>query len=176
MYPGSRHGGWIPARGFTILEILVVVGVISIIASTILLNFSFNRPESDLRDHAARVGKTLQLLMQEAILDDRNFALSLVPKGFLILEYNGEAWSLSEDEFLQGLVREHEYGDELIIDNKVVAIEKTTPPRPHILILSSGEMTPFQWEISDPDNHLVMRLQADLLGRVQMEGPSGTLL
>jgi hypothetical protein len=82
----------------------------------------------------------------------------------------------TEDVFLKGLAREHGYDDELVIDNAVVAIEKTTPPKPHILILSSGEMTPFQWDISDAENRLRMRLQSDLLGRIVMQGPTGTFL
>jgi general secretion pathway protein H len=172
----SRQLAARPLRGFTILEILVVVAVISIAVSTILLNFSINRPDDALKEHTTRVGKTLQMLMQEAILDDRNFAVSLLPQAFLILEYNGETWVQTEDVFLKGLAREHGYDDELVIDNAVVAIEKTTPPKPHILILSSGEMTPFQWDISDAENRLRMRLQSDLLGRIVMQGPTGTFL
>ena len=164
------------ARGFTLFEILIVVAVVVIIASTILLNLSFNRPENDLRDHAGRIGKTLQLLMQEAILDDRNFALSLEPGAFRVLEYSGQNWVVTEDAFLKGLERKHEYTDQLLINNQLINLEKSETPRPHILILSSGEMTVFQWDINDENNHLNMRLQSSLLGRIVMEGPSGTLL
>lgn len=161
-------------RGFTILEILVVVAVISIIASTILLNTSFHRPAAELKKHAGNLGKTLQLLMQEAILEDRNFALSVVPKGYFVLEYEGQEWLQSKDKFLLKLQKEHEYSDELMIDNNLVSIEKTKKPKPHILILGSGEMSVFQWDIEDRENHLTIRISSTMLGDITIEGPSDT--
>ncbi len=163
-------------RGFTIMEILVVVAVISIIASTILLNTNFHRPASELQKHASYLGKTLQLLMQEAILEDRNFALSVVPKGYLVLEYDGQEWIQSNDKFLLKLQKEHEYSDELIIDSNIVKIEKKDKLEPHILILSSGEMSVFEWNIEDKINNLRVKLNSTMLGKITMEGPVDTFL
>ncbi len=165
-----------PQRGFTILEILVVVAVISIIASTILLNTSFSRPENALKKHAVELAKTLQLLMQEAVLEDRNFAISVEPGRYQILEYDGENWTPSEDRFLLGLQRKYPFEDEISIDKAVIKIEKTEKPVPHILILSSGEMTVFEWEIIDRSNQLRVRLQSSLLGKITMEGPAEGLI
>ena len=163
------------SAGFTILEILVVVAVISVIASTILLNTSFKRPQTELKEHAQILSKTLQLLMQEAILDDRNYALSLAPGLYQVLEYNGEAWLPTAQRFFQTIQQKHDYDDELIIDNAPVVIEKKQQPEPHILILSSGEMSVFQWDISDRENHLHARLTSDMLGNIQLEGPEERL-
>ena len=163
-------------RGFTIMEILVVVAVISIIASTILLNTNFHRPASELQKHASYLGKTLQLLMQEAILEDRNFAISVVPKGYLVLEYDGQEWIQSSDKFLLKLQKEHEYSDELIIDSNIVKIEKKDKLEPHILILSSGEMSVFEWNIEDKINNLRVKLNSTMLGDITMEGPLETFL
>jgi len=157
--------------GFTILEILVVVAVISIIASTIILNTSLKRPDNELKEHASRLSLSIKLLLQEAILDDRNFALSIQPKGFIILEYNGQEWLPSEDAFLQALPKEHEYQDQVIIDNTLVSIEKTDKPKPHILILSTGEMSVFEWQIADPVNTLKIKMTSNMLGDILVEGP-----
>ena len=162
-------------RGFTILEMLVVVAVISIVASAILLNTSFNRPEKELKNHANLLGKTLQLLMQEAILEDRNFAISLIPDGYLVLEFDGEEFSPTTDNFLQGLQKKHTYSDELVIDRKIVTIEKKQKPDPHILILASGEMSVFEWNIADRENHLLVKLSSSMLGNITTEGPAKSL-
>jgi general secretion pathway protein H len=163
------------SRGFTILEILVVVAVISLIASTILLNTNFGKPEELLDRHTRDIGKTLRLLLEEAIINDANFALSLVPGGYLVLEFNGEDWVPSEDRFVRSLTREHRYDDELIIDNRIVEIEKKETPDPHILILASGEMTAFEWIISDRDNEISTRMRGDLLGSVTIEATAREL-
>lgn len=159
------------ARGFTILEILVVVAVISMIASTILLKTNFNRPEDKLKEHSSRVGKTLKLLMQEAIINDTNYAISLVPGGYMVLIFNAEEWVPSEDKFILSLQTRHEYSDELIIDNQIIKVEKKEKPDPHILILASGEMTSFEWNISDLDNQLHSKVSGNLLGDIMVEGP-----
>lgn len=160
--------------GFTILEILVVVAVISIIASTILINTRFHQPENDLKKHAIHLTKTLQLLMQEAILEDRNFALSIVPKGYLVLEYEAQEWLQTQDKFFLKLQKKHQYSDELMIDNDLVIIEETKEPVPHIVILGSGEMSVFQWEIEDSENNLAVQLSSSMLGNITVEGPSQT--
>lgn len=159
-------------RGFTILEILVVVAVISIITSTILLNTNLNRPQELLKKHTTRVAKTLKLLMQEAILNDSNYALSLAPGGYVVLVFNGEGWLPSDDKFLLSLSSQYSFRDELIIDNQIVKIEKKEKPDPHILILSSGEMTPFEWHIADPENEMSAVIKGNLLGDISSEGPA----
>ncbi len=163
-------------NGFTILEILVVVAVISIIASTILLNTSFHRPANELKKHASHLGKTMQLLMQEAILEDMNFAISIVPENFMVLEYDGQQWTQTTDRFLQSLQKKHSYVDELVIDNNLIMIEKTDKVEPHILILGSGEMSVFQWDIEDRENNLRIKLISTMLGSITIEGPVETLL
>jgi general secretion pathway protein H len=162
-------------RGFTILEILVVVAVISIITSTILLNTNLSRPDEALKQHISRVSKTLKMLMQEAILNDKNYALSLVPNGYLILEFTGEKFEPSEDKFLKKLANQYSYTDELIINNQIVKIVKKgkdEEPDPHILILSSGEMTPFEWHVSDTKNEVNSVIKANMLGDISSEGPA----
>jgi general secretion pathway protein H len=159
-------------RGFTILEILVVVAVISIIASTIMLNTNFNRPEDALKKHTEKVTKTLKLLMQEAIINDTNYALSLVPGGYLVMEASGEEWVPSQDKFLKSLASQYSYSDELIIDNQIVSIEKKDKPDPHILILASGEMLPFEWHITDRENQISTVIKGNLVGDIISEGPA----
>lgn len=159
-------------RGFTILEILVVVAVISIITSTILLNTNLSRPDEALKQHTSRVSKTLKLLMQEAILNDENFALSLIPGGYQVLEFSGEEFVPGEDKFLKKLASQYAYSDELIINNQMIKIEKKDKPDPHILILSSGEMTPFEWHIADRENELNTVIKANMLGEIVSEGPA----
>ena len=60
---------------------------------------------------------------------------------------------------------------ELIIEDKVIDISKKKEPDPHILILSSGEMTPFEWRIRDQYSKNGIVLQGNIVGGVLMTGP-----
>jgi len=58
---------------------------------------------------------------------------------------------------------------------------KYVPPKkdkvePHILMLSSGEMSVFEWNIEDRKNNLSVKLNSTMLGKITMEGPEESLL
>ncbi len=154
----------------------MVIAVISIITSTILLNTRFNRPENLLKEHASMLARTMKLLLQEAILNDQNYALSVVPGGFKVLEFDGEGFTPSKQRFFTKLQKQHRYSDELVVDNNIVSIEDKQEPDPHILFLSSGEMSVIQWQIQDRENELNIQLNSSLLGSIQIEGPTQELL
>ena len=152
-------------RGFTIMEIIVVVAVISLIASAILLNTNFNRPADRLETHVEKLAKTLTLLLQEAILNDANYAISLLPNGYTVLQFNGETWSEPEDRFILSLkVTGSDYRDELTINQRLVVPVKADELQPHILLLASGETTPFEWVLRDEKNRLGSKITSDILG------------
>jgi len=164
-------------EGFTILEILVVVAIIAIILSTILLNTRISRPETQLQQHARTIGKTLRLLLEEAQLEDANYALWLQPGRYQVIQYDGEGWSPVKGRLFSRLGRQHDYQDELLVAGQAVRIEASDKPQPHILLLSSGEASVFEWRIIDPRNDLGVKLQGDALGNILTEGPAplGTL-
>jgi len=160
------------SAGFTILEILVVVAIIAIILSTILLNTRISRPESQLQQHARTIGKTLKLLLEEAQLEDANYALWLQPGRYQVIQYDGEGWSPAKGRLFARLARQHDYQDELLVAGQVVRIEASDKPRPHILLLASGEASVFEWRIEDRRNDLGAKLQGDALGNILIEGPA----
>lgn len=164
------------SKGFTLIEIIVVIVVISVITSTILLNTRLNRPEAKLKNYAEAISDTLGILIQEAILEDINYAISVQPGSFVVLEYNGEDWLPSKDRFFQNRSQVTQYEDELEINEQLVAIEKKEKPDPHILVLSDGQMTPFVWDIKDREHDVQIRLTGSVLGKVVMEGPTGSFL
>jgi hypothetical protein len=59
----------------------------------------------------------------------------------------------------------------LLIEDRVIDISSNTEPSPHILILSSGEMTAFEWRINDELTGSGIMLQGNVLGSVLMSGP-----
>ncbi len=172
--PGISTTDLSRGQGFTLLEILVVVVVIAIILSTILLNTRFSRPETMLQQHARNIGKTLRVLLDEAQLEDVNYALSLQPGGYRVLLYDGESWLPLQDRLFKRLARKHAYEDELIVDGQPVSIAESDKPLPHILLLASGETSAFEWHIRDSRNGLEVAIKGDALGRIAIEGPSST--
>jgi len=157
--------------GFTLIEIIVVVAIMAIVVSMMVLSTNFSQNQQALEKLGKQISKNIQLLYQEAIFENRNFAISLNPDSFQVLFYNGEQWVLSEDKFFS--IQEFQQGmhSDLRVQNEAVKPVKPDKLVPHILILSSGEMTPFTWHIEDENNQTEITLEGSLLGKIILTGP-----
>ena len=105
------------------------------------------------------------------MFESRNFAVSVEDQGFIVLEYYEGEWARSEQSLFSKIKMTESQHSELIIEDKIIDISTKTKPQPHILILSSGEMTPFEWRISDRLVQSGIVLQGNVLGGVMMVGP-----
>ncbi len=158
-------------RGFTLLEILVVVIIVVITVSAVIFSTTLSRGDNDLRLLGNDLSKLIHLIYQEAIFENRNYAISLNSKGFNLLEYNGEEWAISEQTFYRKINLGENQRSSLVVENRDVALVDADSAVPHILILSSGEMSSFEWQIIDENLDSQITLQGDLLGNVLMLGP-----
>ena len=158
-------------RGFTLWELLIVVAIVAITISMVQLSVGLGDNERDLKRVGKDLGKLFHLLGQEAVFESRNFAISVHDKGYHILEYDQGKWLLSSDSFYAKFKMTESQSSQLIIENQVIDISEKTDPEPHILILSSGEMTPFEWRIDDRATQSGILLQGNMLGGVLMTGP-----
>lgn len=180
MPPISVTGTWIPRKalraarrqgGFTLFELLVVVTIIVITFSLIQLSPSLGDNNRELKQVGKDLGKMFRLLNQEAVFENRNYAVSVRDDGFLILEYADGAWNQSDDRFFKRIKLSDSQHSRLIIENQQVDTSTKRTPEPQILILSSGEMTPFEWRIEDSRTNSRIVLQGNMLGSVLMTGP-----
>ena len=158
-------------KGFTLFEIIVVVIIVTISVSTILFSTSFSSGSSDLKILGNDLSKTMRLLYQEAIFENKNYAISLNHQGFKVLEYDGQEWAESQQLFFRKIKLNESQQSSLIIENLVVASVDQSDPVPHILILSSGEMTPFEWQIRDSDTKTSITIFGDFLGNILASDP-----
>ena len=157
-------------KGFTLFEIIIVVAIVGITVNIILISGSWNLQSNNLNKVGDGVQRVINLLHQEAIFDNKNYAISLHENGYNILEFNGESWEFNNQSFFRKYQIPESLVSQLIIDGLEVEKVAITEPIPHILILASGEMTTFEWVIKDIDNEKSIRLQGNLLGQVLMTG------
>lgn len=158
-------------RGFTLFEILVVVIIVSITVSAVLLSTNLSSGSNNLKVLGKDLSKLIRLLYQEAIFENRNYAVSLHHQGFQVLEYNGEVWVVADQSFFRKIKLSESQSSNLTVENFVVTPVDQDDLTPHILILSSGEMSAFEWSIDDSDSNANITIQGDLLGNILMTGP-----
>ena len=158
-------------RGFTLWELLIVVAIVAITLSMMQFSMGLGDENRELKRVGKDLGKLFHLLNQEAVFEGRNYAISVQENGFIVLEFDGGTWTPANDSFYARIKMAESQVSELLIEDLVIDISKKEQPDPHILILSSGEMTPFEWRIQDKFSRFEIVLQGNLLGGVLMTGP-----
>lgn len=158
-------------RGFTLWEILVVVLIVIITVSAVVSSTSFGQGDAKLKLLGSDLGKLVHLLYQEAVFENRNYAISLTKAGYNVLEYDGENWVPSPQRFFQKIKLGESREANLIVNNLEVSAVAADEFIPHILILSSGEISPFEWQITDTNLNARMIVQGNLIGKVTVLGP-----
>lgn len=159
-------------RGFTILELLVVLLIIGIVVSMASLSVGGNERRV-LRDEAQRLSALLELALQESVLNSREMALEMDERSYRFLIYDAaeEAWLPLQDR----VFRQRELPRGMALK---VLVEGQQPEEgkfgeteaSRIWILSSGEMSPFTLTVELEDGP-AYELKGDLLGSLQLEGP-----
>ncbi|PIY20890.1 MAG: type II secretion system protein GspH [Deltaproteobacteria bacterium CG_4_10_14_3_um_filter_60_8] len=161
--------------GFTLIEVLVVLVIISIVLGVVTLNVDHRR--DDVAEAVRRLGAIVRLASEEAVLRSRELAMQVEPGGYRFLEIGKDGFVPVEgDEVLRP--RQLPEGLELTLalegePVQLVAAEEADgkeDQRPaRIFLLSSGEVTPFELRLHDPYTEVVWVVAGELTGAITVQ-------
>lgn len=159
-------------RGFTLLELLVVVLIIGLITSFAVL--SVGGRQNVLEQESRRLAALIRLASEEAILNSADLALQLRRQGyrFAVLTPTGQIAPLEDDE---GSLRDRTLPEGLrlqaTINGEEVSLtdEADEQAQASVFLFSSGEITPFLLELQT-DEGVSYRLRGDFSGHVEELG------
>ncbi len=171
------------ARGFTLIEVLMVVLLVGIIAGIIVLAASPSSPERSIATEMDRLASIVSLAMDEAQAENRELGLKVLETGygFVAFDEAKQVWQpyLADDSFRP---RELPEGIRLrIVRESQVKLPRRPPPgskpadnpddaarwEPDVLFLSSGEATPVLLEFSAPEQaDSAQTLEINVLGGI----------
>ena len=144
--PGQR------ARGFTLLELVVVLALIGIILGFARLSFGDGGAAARLEHDARTLAAALRLAQEEAVLDEREFGLRLAADGYAFTRLVDRQWRpLTDARALRPRTVDGERRLTLRIDGQAVPLPDALQQvdRPQVFLLSSGEATPFCVAVAD---------------------------
>lgn len=126
-------------RGFTLIEILIVIVIIGITVGFALIAFGDFGEEKRVRFAAEQLINTIKLAQQKAILESSTLGLNLEKSSYRLFKFvNNTEWKPISDK---GIFRTH-----YLPNQTVIKLKSNTPiyhNAPEIIITPSGDMTPF---------------------------------
>jgi general secretion pathway protein H len=148
--PSSR------ASGFTLLELLVVIVIVSVLFSFLTLSIRGNSPEELIKEEAYRLNQLIQLALEQAVLRNTEYGLKFDTHSYQFLQLNENSWQTVEaDKLLRKRELPLEMEIELAIEQIDVVIadmyedseseddeETEKKLQPQVFLMSSEEITP----------------------------------
>jgi len=173
-------------RGFTLIEILVVVVIVGIVVSIAVLSLSLVGGDDKIRNEATRMMSLIQVAQDDSMLQGREFGLEFMQGAYRFVEFDpltGQWSEIPGDDTLRLRELPEELQLELFLEDRRVLLKaepaqiKTDDEKsgkrnverfaPHVLIFSSGDMTPFELHfVRDIDNSMVA-IRGDLTGNIE---------
>jgi general secretion pathway protein H len=174
-------------RGFTLIELLVVIVIVGIVSSFLLLSFGLLGDDRALDQQARRLGSLLEMSLDEATLQGRDFGLELMRGGYRFVELDpilGKWDEVAGDDLLKPRQLDADMELELFIEGRRVSLndkaaqtkksdnenpDLTEDYAPHVLILSSGDISPFTLRIVRDTDHATKTLTVTVAGEIKID-------
>jgi general secretion pathway protein H len=167
------------SKGFTLVEILIVLLIITVVISLTVLTVNSTGRDSQLDEESRRIEGLVGLLHERALLEGRDFGLRIEPAAyeFVVYDPRRDRWMMLDQE------REFRHRDlpkgvtfQLQLDSQTVVIKAIDrnlsggdPPNPQVAIAASGEGTPFRLTLQRDATQAKASVDGDALGKISRE-------
>ena len=168
-------------RGFSLIEILVVIVIVGIVMSIAVLSLSLVGGDRDIRMEAQRVVSLIEVAQDDSMLQGREFGLEFMQGSYRFVEldpFTGQWSEIVGDETLRMRELPEELELALFIEDRRVLLDADPASTddeerdvetyaPHVLIYSSGDMTPFELHLLRGVDDSTVAIRGDLTGTIE---------
>jgi general secretion pathway protein H len=180
------------SRGFSLIEILVVIVIVGIVMSIAILSITLVGGDSQIREEAQRIVSLVEVARDDSLLQGREFGLEFMQDAYRFVEFDPLTRQWTEivgDDTLRLRQLPEELELELYIEDRRVAL-KNDPARmsseqddrpgveqyaPHVLIYSSGDLSPFEIHFVRRVDDSLVAVRGDFAGTLEILSPEDSM-
>jgi general secretion pathway protein H len=176
------------ARGFTLIEIMVVVVIIGVITAAVLIKFSGNTRDTQLDQEAERLDALFDYVREQAELQTRDYGFRASDSGysFLVFDVLGNQWRpVDEDDALRDRDLPGKIRPQVVVEGRTIVLDRKKKDTeaddfaPQVLIFSNGDLSSFELALQRDGSDQRARIYTDeqsnirllLPGQVEQKGP-----
>lgn len=178
-----QHGN---SRGFTLIEMLVVVVIIAITATLVVLSVGVTGRDGPLEKESERLYALTKYAREKAELQTREFGLFFHDNDYEFLTYDARKalWrSIEEDESLRLRQLPEGLTLRLVVEGRPVVLKRRQEDKkvrdekeqekldreriPHVMIFSNGDLTPFKLSVEREDMGRSVTMASNDQGQIE---------
>jgi general secretion pathway protein H len=155
-------------KGFTLIEVMVVVVIIAVLINFAVLTMGKSTYTDQLKEEAERFNSLVELASEEAMLRSVVIGVDITEESYSFLKLDEEKkWEAVSDN----LFRERTLPEtvELSIEVALPEGDEEEKRTPEIILLNSGEMTPFELKISSQEIDSYYLLTGNEIGELTLK-------
>jgi general secretion pathway protein H len=141
----------VAARGFSLMEILVVIVILAVVAGAVSIAIAGAGGERALTREAERAQALIEFACERAQLSGQPIGISLSRAGYRFSRFEREVWLPDREETLRARNWPPNLSVALSRDDLAVRLGDDFPERPQLLCYASGELTAFRLDLALPD-------------------------
>ncbi|XOV81759.1 MAG: type II secretion system minor pseudopilin GspH [bacterium] len=137
------------SKGFTLIEILVVVLVVSILMGVVASSFTGSDREQTLRGYSERLALRIEFARDKALQSNREWGVFIDEEGIRFAEFDevNAIWNPRSDKPFNADPFDRNVEFRLTVEDLPGTLQAPEDPDediPQIVLFSSGETTPFE--------------------------------
>ena len=175
------------SHGFTLIEILVVIAVAAILVTIAVMSFNLIGNDRAVQNQVIKLSSLIDMASDEAQIQGRDYGLEFLEAGYRFVEFDPflETWSeVIGDELMRPRDLEDDMVVELFLEDHRVLLQaaaesfededddskrdNTDDYLPHVLIMASGDITPFRLDIVRLTDDLAVGLKMEFGGELEI--------